>query len=173
MATINYPALEAALAQAKLAASPAELHGSVTGYLCAGWGGRATELLAALALEPDDLPGAAALQAQVDGLAADIARTLRTGEGVEPLLPDGALSARANAMVDWCRGFLGGLGLTGVAPDAAHADEVRALLNDFGHIAAMHLECDDDDEQSLDDVQDFIRAGVVRLHAMLAPVARQ
>lgn len=171
MTTVAYPELNAALLKAKVGVAAAELHGSITGYLCAGWGGQAQELLAALALESDAAAGE--LHALVDRVAADIAGSLRAGESVTPLLPQTSLAARTDAMVDWCRGFLGGVGLTGLTADPRHESEVRALLGDFGHIASTHLECDDDDEEALGDVLDFIRAGVARLHALLAPVGRQ
>lgn len=168
MTTVTHAELKAAIQQAKLGVAATELHGSITGYLCAGWGGRAPELLAALALEGD---GAADdLHALVDKMVGVLAARLRAGEAVTPLVPDANLAVRANAMVDWCRGFLGGVGLAGVAPGPERAAEVHALLADFGHIAAMHLESGDDDEQALADVLDFIRTGVARLHAVLAPV---
>lgn len=155
------------LQQARLGVTPAELHGSMTGFLCAGWGGRSPELLAALALEA----GAAddALHALIDRGAVAIAERLRRGEAVEPLLPDAPLTVRANAMVDWCRGFLGGLGLTGLLAAAGQAPAERDLLAGFGHVAAMHLECADDDTATLDELLDFIRAGVRQLYAAHAP----
>lgn len=168
MATVTHAELNAALQLSKIGVAATELHGSITGYLCAGWGGRARELLTALALEGDDA-SAIDLHALVDRLAADINGKLRAREPVVPLLPEASLALRADAMVDWCRGFLGGIGLTGVAPAPEHAAEVRTLLADFGHIASMHLEADDDDEEALDDVLDFICTGVARLHAVLAP----
>jgi uncharacterized protein YgfB (UPF0149 family) len=173
MQTPSYENLEAALARAKLGVSPADLHGSVTGYLCAGGHGRAHELLAALALEGDE-PGAVdELHAMLDGLSGDVSHRLQTGEPVAPLLPSGSLAARADAMVDWCRGFLGGLALKGELAEAVKMPEIRELLEDFSQIAAMHLSCDDDDDASLHDVLDFIQSGVARLHAELAPARRQ
>jgi len=174
MQTPSYENLEAALARAKLGVSPADLHGSVTGYLCAGGHGRAHELLAALALEGEEAGTADELHALLDAIAGDVSHRLRTGEPVAPLLPSGALAARADATVDWCRGFLGGLALKGNLAEAAKMPEVRELLEDFSQIAAMHLSCDDDDDEaSLQDVLDFIRGGIARLHAALAPAGRQ
>jgi uncharacterized protein YgfB (UPF0149 family) len=174
MQTPGYENLEAALARAKLGVSPADLHGSVTGYLCAGGQGRAHELLAALALEGDEPRTDDALHALLDLLSRDISHRLQTGEPVAPLLPSGPLAARAGAMVDWCRGFLGGLALKGELAKAAKLPEVRELLEAFSQIAAMHLSCDDeDDEASLHDVLDFIRSGIARLHAELAPARPQ
>lgn len=173
MTTATSAELNAALLKAKqLGVSAPELHGSLAGYLCAGRGGRAHELLMALALESDAAGAVDDLHALVDRLAADIAGKLRVREPVAPLLPEASLAVRADAMVDWCRGFLGGIGLTGVAVDPQHQAEVATLLADFGHIASMHLESGDDDEAALDDVLDFIGTGVARLHALLVPMVR-
>lgn len=174
MQTPSYENLETALARAKLGISPADLHGSVTGYLCAGGHGRGHELLTALALEGDEAGTAGKLHALLDAITGDVSHRLRTGEPVTPLLPSGSVVARADAMVDWCRGFLGGLALRGELAEAAKIPELRELLEDFSQIAAMHLRCDDeDDEASLQDVLDFIRGGIARLHAALAPARRQ
>lgn len=173
MPILTYEVLDAALARAKLGVSPADFHGSVTGYLCAGGHGRAHAILTALALESEDAGAADDLHVLLDELAAHLSRALRTGEPITPLLPQGPLAARADAMVEWCRGFLGGLALTGALAKGANAPEVRELLADFSQIAAMHLACDDDDEGALDDVLDFIRGGITHLHAALAPAGRQ
>jgi uncharacterized protein YgfB (UPF0149 family) len=172
MTPIIYAEYETAIVQARLGIAPAELHGSVTGYLCAGGSGSARELLTALALETDDA-AAGRLQALLDDLAGDVARRLGADGTVAPLLPPGPLSVRANAMVDWCRGFLSGLGLTGkLGGVAAREPTVRELLDDFGRIAAMCLASDEDDESSLEQVLDFIRAGVGHLHSALASTGR-
>lgn len=162
----------AAIAQAKLGVTPAELHGSVTGYLCAGWGGRAHELLAALALESDGAGADDALHALLDAAAHDIHACFQRGESVEPLLPTGTIAMRADAMVDWCRGFLGGIGLTGVLEKHGRDRDTDSVLADFGQIASMHVASDDDDEESLGEVLDFIRTGVAHLHTAFAPSAR-
>lgn len=159
-----------ALARAKLATTPAELHGSVTGYLCAGWGGDARELLAALALECDGTDDD--LHRLVDAAARDVHAKFRARVPVALLLPDTGLPARADAMVDWCRGFLGGLGLTGMLEKRGQHPDLESLLADFERIGTMHLACDDDDEASLTEVLDFIHAGVLRLHDAFAPEAR-
>ncbi|HET7930009.1 MAG TPA: UPF0149 family protein [Rhodanobacteraceae bacterium] len=166
----NWSDWSGAIAQAKLGVTPAELHGSVSGYLCAGWGGSAHELLAALALESGDAGTDDALHALLDAAARDIHARLGRGEGVEPLLPEGGVSQRADALVDWCRGFLGGIGLTGVLEKQGHDHD--SVLADFGHIASMHLESDDDDEGSLGEVLEFVRTGVAHLHQAFAPRAR-
>lgn len=173
MAAETYADWNAAITQARLGVAPAELHGSITGFLCAGWSGRARELLDSLALE-SDAGGAVgeSLNGFIEHAAADIDSRLRAHQPIGILLPEAPLAIRANAAVDWCRGFLGGLGLTGVLAGPARTPEVAELLSGLGQIAASHLACDDDDGAALDDVLDFIRDAVAHLYASFAP-ARQ
>jgi len=173
MATDTYAGWGAAITQAELGVTPAELHGSITGFLCAGWSGRAHELLDSLALES----GAGSIAGEnlnglIERAAAKINNRLYAQESIEFVLPEGPLAARADAAVDWCRGFLGGLGLAGVLAGPAQTTEVAELLSGLGQIAASHLACDDDDGAALDDVLDFIRGAVARLYTVFAPARR-
>lgn len=172
MGKVSYEEFRAAADQAKLGIGSAELHGSVVGYLCAGRSAPADRLLSALRLEGDDAGVPDSLHALLDELVPANSAELRAGGTVMPLLPEAPLEARANRMVDWCRGFLGGLGLAGVGAGGRLDPAVRDLIEGFGEIAATHLECDDDDAP-LVDVLDYVRDGVSRLHAALAPVVRE
>lgn len=157
-----------ALAQARLGISPAELQGSLAGYLCAGWGGGGAELLAALELDADP---AGALAARVEQAARTITASLRAGEPLALLLPATPLDARANALVEWCRGFLGGLGLTGLVDAGRQTGATAELLHTLAHIAAAPVACGPDDHAALAEVLAFVQTGVARLHAVLAPAA--
>ena len=173
MATDTYADWVAAITRTKLGATPAELHGSIAGFLCAGWSGRAHELLDSLALEG----GAGGIAGEnLDGLieraAGHINDRLYAGEPIDLVLPEGPLAARADAVVDWCRGFLGGLGLTGALAGPAQTAEVAGLLSGLGQIAASHLACDDDDGAALDDVLDFVHDAVAHLYAAFSPARR-
>lgn len=169
----NWDDWKSVLAQARLESSPAELHGALVGYLCGGWAGPAPELLAALELEPGSGGSREPLLALLDEAAADIHGQLGRGAGIDPLLPAGSVVACANAMVDWCRGFLGGLGLTGLLDRHRRDAGVEELLRDLAQIAAAPLEGSEADEASLHEVLDFIRAGVAQLRAAVAPPTRQ
>ena len=165
----SFEAWREVLARIRLAVEPSELHGSLTGFLCAGWGGQPHELLAGLALDVPEGNGRHELDALIGGAAQTISTALQRGLPVELLLPAGPLAARANAAVEWARGFLGGLGLTGLAGDATQSPAAREVLANFGQIAAAHLECEDGDAAVLDEVLDYLRAGVHTLHTAYAP----
>lgn len=173
MATDTCAGWSAAITQAKLGVTPAELHGSIAGFLCGGGSGRAHELLDSLALEG----GAGSIAGEtLDGLieraAGRIDARLRAGEPIELVLPEAPLAARADAVVDWCRGFLGGWGLTGMPAGPAQTAEVAEWLSGLGQIAASHLTCSEDDQAALDDVLDFVHDAVTHLYASLASTRR-
>ncbi|HUD41513.1 MAG TPA: UPF0149 family protein [Dokdonella sp.] len=160
--------LDRALREARSGIGAGELHGSLTGYLCAGGSAGAQAWLQALQL---DDPGM--LPAQLAGrLYEDCRRQLDDPDfGFQPLLPDddASLAERAEALVAWCRGFLGGAGLAGLDARAL-SDDADEILRDFAGIAASQLDYADDeeDEAALAEVQEFVRIGVLLLQRELA-----
>ena len=87
------------------------------------------------------------------------------------LLPDDevALAIRAAAFAAWCRGYLSGLGLAGIADLATLGEDARGFLADverFGMLAIDNAG-DEDDERALIELTEFTRIGVLLLHAEL------
>ena len=171
---VTHAQLGELLANLRFGIGPSDLHGSLTGYLCGGGVADSRGWLATLELDPDDN-------------VADISQTVLThlyeqcaawladpGLGFEPLLPpaDTALENRADALVEWCRGFLGGLGLAGVSRQHGLSADGAEILKDFGTIAGTRFEYADgeEDETALTEVIEFIRVGVLLLHAEIVSV---
>ncbi|MCC6756826.1 MAG: UPF0149 family protein [Arenimonas sp.] len=165
----DYDAIQGSLDALRLPLSAAELHGALSGSLCAG-----AELTPrgwlAFVLSDADLDGAAedgsalaelyfAVDAQLAGDVMDFEFDL--------LLPDDGkpVSERGPAMVDWCQGFLGGFGLVPASgqPLSEEADEA---LQDLAKIAASDLNYDDteSDEDALVEVCEYIRVAAVLLY---------
>jgi uncharacterized protein YgfB (UPF0149 family) len=158
------------LSRLRLGVGASDLHGSLTGYVCGGGNAGARGWLDALELKPEahaNLPDAALTRLYEDCVAWFEDPELR----FEPLLPetDTTLDARADALVEWCRGFLGGLGLAGVSARAGLSPDASEILHDLGTIAGSRFEYDDaeEDENALAEVIEFIRVGVLLLHAEL------
>jgi uncharacterized protein YgfB (UPF0149 family) len=88
-----------------------------------------------------------------------------------PLLPDDdqPLVARAEAFAAWCRGFLAGLGLAGIADPAVLGEDARGFLGDVARFAALDsTSCEDDeDERALSELIEFTRMGVLVVQAEL------
>jgi hypothetical protein len=97
MTTVTCAELNAALEQAKLGVAAPELHGSITGYLCAGRSRRSHGSLTALALESDDAAAVDDLPALVDRLAVEPAAKLRACGAVTPPWPEAAPTPRVPA----------------------------------------------------------------------------
>lgn len=167
-AQISHKQLADTLARLRIGVSASDLHGSLTGFLCAGGTTSANAWPDALALEVD--AGAIADEA-FPLLFRHCREQLDDSElGFAPLLPgdETAIAERAEALVEWCRGFLGGLGLAG-APGSqgrlsAEADEI---VQDFGTIAASRFDYagEEEDETALNEVLEFVRVGVLLLHS--------
>jgi uncharacterized protein len=172
----SWSTIEDAIAGLGLAVSPAELHGAVSGWF-AGGGADAPDWLGrvmaddALPQIPRDTP--------LDALrAASLSQLGDRGFGFELLLPEGdtTLGERSGALFDWCRGFLGAFGMaTGANPPLS--DESTEALNDLARLATAtpQEDGDDEDEDALAEIEEFVRVAVLLLHGdcVLAPDHRR
>ena len=170
---ITHAQLGELLTTLQFGVDPSDLHGSLTGYLCAGGHADARDWLAALQLETDETEAAAASSGPLQQLFLECSAWLDDPDlRFEPLLPaaDKPVDVRADALVEWCRGFLGGVGLAGMADAKGLSADGAEILRDFSTIAASHFEYADneEDESALAEVIEFIRVGVLLLHTELA-----
>lgn len=162
-----YADVAAELSGLRLGIDACELHGSLCGFISGGGRAGREDWLQRLALEAgaaDRPPPGSALERLFDASGAQ----LDDDElGFALLLPADPqpLAERADALLVWCRGFLGGFGLaTGEHPPLS-AEGVEAL-DDLGRIAASALsyEDPDNDEESLAEVTEFVRVAALLLH---------
>ena len=138
----------------------AELHGAMTGLLCADIHSTYEQWLAALvaaepvAFDPSvDAPLRALFETTQHGLAGgDLS--------FEPLLPDdeAPLSERARALGNWCLGFLFGLAQT--TGSRQWTSDSEELLRDFAEISQLEAAEDTDDENDYVEIAEFVRVGV-------------
>jgi uncharacterized protein YgfB (UPF0149 family) len=160
---VGYDELDTLAISLRLGTEASELHGSLCGYLAGGGLLGKVALLSALQLDGEAMHPSADDQALLDKLARQCESEL-----ADPELPadDRPLTERAEAMVDWCRGFLGGFGLAGTGAHAQLSDEAQEVLRDFGTIAASSFDFgnEDEDEDALIEVQEFVRIGAMLLH---------
>jgi uncharacterized protein len=171
---LGYDDIDALIMRLQLGADASELHGSLCGFLAGGGVLRGASVLSTLQLDAEvGQPSTDDLR-RLDQLARDCENELADPElGFEPALPadDRPLAERADAMVEWCRGFLGGFGLAGTDAHAKLSDEAQEVLRDLGTIAASSFDFgnEDEDEDALIEVQEFIRVGAMLLYAECAP----
>lgn len=158
-----------------LASTPAELHGALCGWLAAG--GEDTVAWPARVMADDTLATPAEGDV-LDGLRATSVKQLGdTDFGFQLLLPDDdvQVAERAGAMFDWCRAFLGGFGLA--VGDKKLSEEGEEALGDIANLAAARVDDVDPegDEESLAEIEEYLRMAVLLLHAdcTLGPRHRQ
>jgi uncharacterized protein len=166
---VGHDDIDALIMRLRLGTEASELHGSLCGYLAGGGSLRGTSVLAALQLDGEATDPSADDLALLDRLARQSETELADPElGFEPLLPedDRPLEERAEAMVDWCRGFLGGFGLS-AGSDPPLSEESRDALADLGRIAGSELSYEDpeNDEEALEEVAEFVRVAALLLHS--------
>lgn len=167
---LSHDDLDALIVRLRLGVDASELHGSLCGYLAGGATPNGGKLLAALELEgAEDIVPSPADQAALDTLLRQCRDALADPDlGFEPLVPadDRPLDERAEAVAEWCRGFLGGFGLAGTDAHAGLSDEAQEVLRDFGTIAASSFDFGDaaEDEDALVEVQEFLRVGALLLY---------
>ncbi len=158
-------AVAAALNAAGLAVDPSELHGSLCGYVSGGGNGDTADWLQRLELDADVEPATGDV---LDAMRmTTLAQFAAQDFAFELLLPsdDAPLAERANALIDWCRSFLGGFGLAAPPADALSGEAAEAL-EDMGRIAASDLAYDgsETDEDALAEIVEFVRVAALLLH---------
>lgn len=169
-----WPDVAADAERSRLASSPAELHGALSGWLAAG-GANTPAWLAEVLADPG-LPApteGSPLHAMGVATAAQLADA---DFGFQLLLPDGEDTvARAGEMFAWCRAFLGGFGLA--VGDKKLSAEGEEALADLANLAAARTEDveQDGDEEALTEIEEYLRMAVLLLHAdcALGPLHRQ
>lgn len=157
--------VDAACRALALAVNAPELHGSLCGWL-AGGGGAGPDWLARVMVD-DALPAPAA-DSTLDRLRqASVAQLEDGGFGFALLVPDqeAPLAARSGALFDWCRGFVGAFGLAAGA-DPPLSEEGREALADLARLAAATAQEDGDeeDEDALIEIEEFVRVAALLLH---------
>lgn len=164
-----------AIRRAGLATDASELHGALCGWLAGG--GENSTAWPARVLADDSLPRAE--QGPLDQMRLATVEHLEDRSfGFELLLPDsdGAPTVRAEALFDWCRGFLGGFGLASGAQPPLSEEAHEALL-DLARLAQAAPESsdEDEDEDALAEIEEFVRVAVLLLHGdcVMAPRHRQ
>ena len=173
--SLNYERVERQLASADVESSGAEVHGVLCGLLCCGCAD-------ALSLWYRELLPESAEQ---DLLARECAESLQElfretkeaidgpGLGFPPFLPSDELplKRRAEAVTEWCQGFLYGVGLAGISPQRELSAETQEALQDFTEISRMDVDAlasDEEDEDALVEVTEFLWVAAMLVHADLA-----
>lgn len=157
----------------------AECHGVLCGILCTsgstdmqGWVGH----LFAARDESVDI-SADALKTLHDVHQGTLAGINHTDLEFSLLLPEDeySLDDRLLALSEWCSGFSLGLTMGGLQESMLGNDDVREFIQDVQFIAEACVkpepESDEDTEQSLVEIEEYLRMGVLFLNEELQPVS--
>ncbi len=149
-----------------LGATAAELHGGLCGWLA---GGGADEAAWPARVLADPAIATPATGSALEELREATASQLADPDfALELLLPgsEAPLGERAQALFDWCRGFLGAFGLAaGARPPLS--EEGSEALQDLAKLAQTNVEDideDEEDESALSELEEFVRVAVLLLH---------
>ena len=159
-----FEAVQAALVALALGVDADEVHGSLCGYLSGGGEGRPTGWPEQLALDAVDAAALSVEQPLGQLFTSCVAQIADDQLSFQLLLPEHApLSERADALLQWCRGFLGGFGL---ARGRTNSEDAAEALADLGRIAGTVVTFEDpeQDEQSLQELIEFVRVAVLLLN---------
>jgi len=162
----DYAEVSEQIAQLRLGVEAAELHGSLCGFLSGGESPGRSQWLARVMAEPD--PGEVAHDSALDRMFVATETLLESPDfGFELLLPgeDAPIGERGDALLGWCRGFLGGFGLSAGESPPLGEDSADAL-RDLARMAASELSYEDPegDEESLAEITEFVRVAALLLH---------
>jgi uncharacterized protein YgfB (UPF0149 family) len=163
-----YDVCNAIVVQSDAELSAAEAHGMAAGMLCVNKHTDSAQWLVAL-LHNDAAPVKDEDKALLVRLFEETRRLLASEEfEFDLFLPDEAalLSKQVEALKNWCRGFLFGIG---TGSDAATAtgwpDDVREILKDIAEFTKLDTEAEgEEDENALMEINEYLRSAVILLH---------
>jgi len=145
--------------------SAAEIHGVITGQLCAEDAGYDVDLsLKILEIHKDS---SEVITSLLKMLADDIRPQLGAEDyAFQPLLPndDEDIRARLAALADWCDGFNAGFAGAWVREETEMPEQTREVLNDFSRIAQVEQEdeaTDKENEANLMEIVEYVRMAAI------------
>jgi len=177
----HFDDLSALLGRLEVPIGASEAHGLLCGLLSAQPSAMAkrvwlTELLDAAAVTPESLKERVGELKAVDGWFSQVLESLNDPElGFTPLLPEdsAALRDRTRALGDFCAGFCYGIGLgTAGRGNGRLPEDTTELINDFNEIdSTATSNVDGADEETLNELCEYVRVGVLLIHEELQPIA--
>ncbi len=169
----NYSRFDQALESIGLDQGASETHGVICGLICAGTSQAHVEWIENLF---HDRPSEDLLVREARQMLGQLyiaSRDQMADEGLEfaLLLPEDAatLGERAQALVNWCEGFLYGLGMAGVTEQQLVGDAKEAL-NDISEFTRLDLEALDEgesNESAFMELQEFLRVAALLIREEL------
>lgn len=164
--TKNFAELEQMLKRIGAPVSAPECHGFISAQLCMNEAADVKSWRELLGVEGDEP------EATLARLSQATSRELEASDfSFEPLLPpdEATLALRTEALAQWCRGFLLGLGSSGLT-EAGLSGECRELIEDMERISRVRAELEGGEDFALMELIEFVRVGTLSLYHELRPM---
>ncbi len=168
---MNFRDLDNLLIDGRAGSRAAECHGFLCGYLCVSDRIQGNVLRHFLLADRNEDDLQEECYSRLLELAEDVGEKISADDyGLELLLPDDTipLHERGAALVQWCEGFLSGLGVAGLTDFDLLTHECRELIQDFFKIcrldAADMQGHGETDEAAFMELTEYVRMGAILLH---------
>lgn len=162
----NYTELEDLLTRLEAPVGASECHGFICAQLCMNARADVTSWRECLGAEGDEFEATLARisQATAEQLEA-------TDFGFDLMLPSEAatIAVRTDALSQWCRGFLFGLGNSGLT-EAGLTGETREMIEDMERISRAQVEQEQGEEFALMELIEYVRIGALSVYYELRPM---
>ena len=172
----EYARLEKALESIGFDLRASEIHGVISGLICAGPGQVHIDWMTALFEDWPDGDLLAQEARQMIGQLYYAARDQITHDELSftPFLPEDSvsISQRAKSLSEWCEGFLYGLGMAGISEQQFTGD-TREALQDIAHFTRLdyaELESGEATEMAYLELQEFIKVVTLLMWEELADI---
>lgn len=168
---LDFDDIQDLMVRSELSGSPSEVHGHLSAMLCMDTDTDPAQWLTHFF--GDETPHEGDLEREtLESLYRQTRRQLSDLDfSFHPLLPDDQepLALRAQALGEWCHGFLQGLGYSG--EHAAWPGEAQEILRDFLEIVRLEVDSSEEaDEEAYVELTEYVRIGVQciqnELHSM-------
>jgi len=166
---MNYQLINQIIAQSDDELTAASAHGIATGMLCSNEETQSDQWISELLRNGIELNEEQ--KRLLDAFFEVTAKLLASDQfDFELFLPedDALLTEQATALIDWCRGFLYGLGLAYEEPN--WTGEVGEIVKDIIEITKLDTDVEgEENEASLTEIIEYVRSAVSLLHEEFNP----
>jgi len=162
---MTYSIINAIIIRSDADLSAAQAHGMATGMLCANERAQSAEWLTELFLHA--APIAVEDRVTLVHLFEDTQDLLTSDDFEFDLLlsdDEAMLSEQVEALTEWCRGFLLGVGFTYTASDLSR--EATEILKDIAEFTKLDTEAEgEEDESDFMEITEYMRSAVLLLRS--------
>lgn len=162
----NFAELDQLLKHLGAPVSAPECHGFISAQLCMDNAADVKSWREYLGVEGDEP------EATLARISQATSQELESNDfSFEPILPpeEATLALRTDALAQWCRGFLLGLGSSGLT-ETGLTGECREIVEDMERISRVHVEQESGEDFALMELIEFVRVGTLSIYHELRPM---